>query len=780
MGIRFIVTSLIALNCIETMCVSGELSRVSPESLSMDSSRLSVIADVVQEGIARENMPGAVVLIGRRGGIVYHEAFGSRQVEPSVEPMRADTVFDLASLTKPIATATSIMLLIEQGKIDPAATVATYIPEFAANGKESITVHQLLTHQSGLIPDNALSDYQMGIEESFRRIYELKPTAEPGTKFIYSDVNFITLGALVKKISGLDVHQFSQQHVFEPLAMAETGYVPREELRARAALTEQREDRWMQGEVHDPRAYLLDGIAGHAGLFSTAADLARYATMMLNGGHLQDVRIFDPTTVEQMTRPYPVSSGLRGLGWDVKTGYSSNRGDLMSDKAFGHGGFTGTGIWIDPKLDLYVIFLSNRVHPNGKGSVNPLIGRIGTIAAAAIVDSAIVDSASDGTSQPVSLTEVLNGIDVLQRDNFELLSGRKVGLITNQTGVNKEGVSTVRLLHSAGNVELKALFSPEHGLQGKLDVAKIADAIDEETGLKVFSLYGESRRPMKESLEGLDTLVFDIQDIGCRFYTYPSTMGNAMRTAAEHNLRFVVLDRLNPIGGIDVAGPVLDAGSESFVGYHTIPVQHGMTLGEYATLMKREMQIDVDLQVVRVEGWKRRQLFDEAGLTWVNPSPNMRNLTQAILYPGVGLLEMTNLSVGRGTDAPFEVIGAPWIHERKLANDLNAAGLPGVRFVPIRYTPESSKYANELCGGVNIVITDRQQMHAVRTGIQLMCSLRKLFPDDWDTKNLNRLLCSEKVRDAVLAGSSVDAIEALWQDELTAFLERRQSVLLYE
>ncbi len=357
---------------------------VPPEQLGMRSSTLNVIDDIVNEGLAQEKMPGCVVLIGRRDGIVYHRAFGLRQTAPVQAPMLPDTVFDLASLTKPVAAATSIMSLIERGLLDAEMTAGAVIPEFAGNGKEIITIRHLLTHQSGLIPDNSISDYQNGPEDAFSRICQLKPTSPPGTKFIYSDVGFIVLGKIVERVSGMDVHQYSQKYIFQPLAMTETGYQPGDELKLRCAVTEQRDGRWMQGEVHDPRAFLLGGIAGHAGLFSTATDLARYATMMLNSGSLKDVQILRKETVDLMTGPVSVSSGIRGLGWDIRTGYSSNRGDLFSRRAFGHGGFTGTSIWIDPERDLYVIFLSNRVHPNGKGLVNPLAGRIGTIAAAAI------------------------------------------------------------------------------------------------------------------------------------------------------------------------------------------------------------------------------------------------------------------------------------------------------------------------------------------------------------------------------------------------------------
>ena len=755
---------------------------VDPNAVGMSADRLSVIDQLVQEGLDQEKMPGAVVVVGRRAGIVFRKAYGFRQTQPERVPMTLDTVFDLASLTKPIATATSVMVLIQQGMIDPAATVATYLPDFAANGKDTITVHHLLTHTGGLIADNSIDDYSGTPDEAIQKICNLKPTAPPGTQFTYSDVGYIVLGQIVKAVSGKNVHEFSQAAIYQPLGMNETGYLPAETLRLRAAVTQQREDRWMQGEVHDPRAYALGGIAGHAGLFSTADDLSRYAVMMLNRGQVGDAAILNDATFSLMTTAVDVPRGRRTPGWDARTGYSSNRSDLMTSHAFGHGGFTGTGIWIDPAQDLFVLFLSNRVHPDGKGLVNPLIGRIGTIASASIspnphaVNQTTTNPADIATASP----DVLNGIDVLQRDGFAALKGRRVGLITNQTGLSRNGVSTVRMLHEAEGVTLVTLFSPEHGLEGKLDIPKIGDQQDATTGLKVFSLYGETRTPTTESLASIDTLVFDIQDIGCRFYTYVSTMGNAMKAAGENKIRFVVLDRANPVGGDLVQGPILDDGDQSFVGYHTLPVQHGMTAGELARMFRDEMKIDVELEVIPVSGWKRAMLFDETGLTWTNPSPNMRCLNQALLYPGVGLLEMTNLSVGRGTDTPFEVIGAPWIRERDLALHLNAAGLPGVRFVPVRFTPTSAKFPNEICGGVNIVITDRARFDSLKTGIQLMCSLKAVFPDAWQTKNLNRLLSSKKVQAAVLEGKSAAEIESLWSEELASFKTRRAGFLMYE
>lgn len=745
---------------------------------------LNHIDPLVEAAIDAGRLPGCVVLIGHGDNVVFRRAYGQRQVEPEPEPMTLDTVFDLASLTKPIATATSVMILVERGQVRLRDPVAKYIPEFAANDKDAITVEQLLTHQGGLIPDNPLADYQDGEQLAWERIFALQPTVEPGTKFMYTDVGFLVLGDLVRRVTGQNVHEFSHENIFRPLGMTETGYQPPKPLRRRAATNEQREGHWMRGEVHDPRAYLLGGVAGHAGLFSTAHDLSLYARMMLHGGRLGDVRVLGPKTVEEMTTARDVAGNLRALGWDKQSVYSRNRGELFTPAAFGHGGFTGTAIWIDPGLDLYVIFLANRLHPDGEGEVNDLAGRIGTIAAAALVpadESSRTDHATPAASieHGPDTRSVLTGIDVLVRDGFAQLAGRRVGLITNHTGVDQHGHRTARLLSDAANVDLVALFSPEHGIAGKLDVATIPDQRDAETGVPIYSLYGKTRKPLAKQLADVDTLVFDVQDIGTRFYTYISTMGMAMEAADDAGRRFVVLDRPNPIGGNVVAGPLLDTDRKSFVAFHCLPVRHGMTVGELAQMFRHERRLSLDLEVVRVENWRRGDMWDVTGLVWINPSPNMRSLAEAVLYPGIGLLETTNLSVGRGTDTPFEVVGAPWLDGRRLAASLNDTDLPGVRFVPIRFTPTASKHAGHECRGINIIVTDRSRFQSVRTGLEIAVALRKLHPDDWNMRPYLRLLGNQRAYDALAAGASAAEIETTFHNDLKSFLARREEFLLY-
>ena len=779
------------------------LPSAAPESVGMSSQQLAYIDEAVTAEIAKKQLPGAVVLVGRQGKIVYHKAFGNRALEPNVEAMTPDTVFDLASLTKIVATATSVMILVERGKIRLGDPVSRYIPEFGEMGKKNITVEQLLTHRSGLMPDNAIEDYYQGAVKAWENIWKLAPIAEVGSKFIYSDVNFEVLGELVHRISGNPLNEFAAENIYRPLGMKDTGFLPAKNLQSRIAPTEKfyeaersSSNEIKRGIVHDPRSYLLGGVAGHAGLFSTADDLARYCQMILNGGSLSGARILSQMGVARMTEGRASGGNgsdgnVRGLGWDIFTGFSANRGDLFPVGSFGHTGFTGTGLWLDPSSETFVVFLSNRVHPKldskKPADVGSLRARVATIATAAITDKIQwrnaplqnTVAADSAIRTPQSTLRTLNGIDVLARDNFSILKGKRVGLITNQTGKDQNGNSIIDLLFKAPDVKLTTLFSPEHGIRGALDQEKITDSKDEKTGLPILSLYGEARKPTDEMLKNIDVLVFDIQDIGARFWTYPSTMVLAMEAAAKNKIKFVVLDRVNPINGSDVEGPIADADKLSFIAHNQIPLRHGMTMGELAQLYNGERSLNADLQIVKVENWQRRQWFDETGLTWVNPSPNMRSLTEATLYPGVALLETTNVSVGRGTDTPFEILGAPYIDGRKLAEVLNAAKLSGVRFVPVRFTPNASTNKGLECGGVNVFVTNRNSFEPVLTGLEIAAQIYKLYPKEFNVEKFNRLLVNDKIFTAFKQGSEAKALKQIWESDLEKFKAVRQKYLLY-
>jgi uncharacterized protein YbbC (DUF1343 family)/CubicO group peptidase (beta-lactamase class C family) len=802
---------------------SGATTKTSNVEVSKE--KLAQMDQVIAQEIALHRLPGAVVLVGRKGQVVWRKAYGSRAVEPAREAMTTDTIFDLASLTKVVATATSIMILVERGKVRLSDPLSSYIPEIKDEGRERITIELLLTHRAGYAPDFDLKERWIGYDEAIKRLIK-EPLRNPaGARFVYSDINYIALGEVVRRVSGLPLDEFARRNIFLPLGMRETGFRPATRLRARIAPTEKRRgqlsylgdsaqnagadgEQWLRGEVHDPTSYRMNGVAGHAGLFSTADDLAIYAQMILNGGVYRGVRILGPLTVAEMTRPRLVSDNrwARGLGWDMNTSFSTNRGDLFPLGSFGHTGFTGTSMWIDPASNMFVIFLSNRVHPDGKGDVGPLRGRVASIAAGAITDLAVVASAHLELSRyyemltsdlarftasreaalatnpgpaVVNDAKVLTGLDVLERDGFKELAGMRVGLITNHTGRDRAGRSTIDVLHAAPAVKLVALFSPEHGIRGAAD-EKVSDSKDDQTGLPIYSLYGEMRRPKAEQLKDLDALVYDIQDIGTRFYTYISTLGYAMEEAARAKLPLYVLDRPNPIGGIEVEGPIADADKLSFTAYHRIPVRHGMTIGELGRLYNEERKIGCDLRVVRMEGWQRSMWFDETNLTWTNPSPNMRSLTEATLYPGIGLLETTNVSVGRGTDTPFELIGAPWIDEQQLSSYLNQRRIPGVRFVPVRFTPKASVFKDEECRGLNIIITDRARFRPVANGLEIAVALRTLYPAAWKIDSYLRLLANAEALAQLKRGASADEITRSWSGLLDEFRRARGQALLYE
>jgi len=373
---------------------------------------------------------------------------------------------------------------------------------------------------------------------------------------------------------------------------------------------------------------------------------------------------------------------------------------------------------------------------------------------------------------------VRTGIDVLEQENFAPLKGLRVGLITNETGVDSEGRRTLDVLDHAPGVKLKAIFSPEHGLWGKED-SKVASSTDPVTGLPVYSLYGKSRRPTRQMLEGLDALVFDIQAAGVRFYTFITTLGYAMEAASQNHLAFYVLDRPDPLGGSIVEGPILDPDLRSFVGYYPLPIRYGMTVGELAGMYNEQEHLGANLHVIKMQGWERTDWYDETGLHWINPSPNLRSLTETILYPGVGMIEGANVSVGRGTDTPFELLGAPWINGKRLAVYLNSRDIQGVRFLPTDFTPQSSKYAGKVCHGVQIFLVDRQALDTPELGVELASALHQLFPKTFELDKTLPLVGSRWVLDDIRNNVDPNRIEYLWQDPLMNFRKMRAKYLLY-
>jgi len=769
-------------------------------------SRLSVLDSIVDEAIAQHQIPGAVLIVGHDKQIVYRKAYGNRTLVPRLEPMTLDTIFDCASLTKVVATTTSLMQLWEQGKFRMSDPVAKYIPEFAQNGKQDITIRQLLVHYSGLTEDLDLTKAWEGKSTGYRMAFEIAPEQSPGSGFKYSDINFIALGALVERLSGESLDDYTAKHVFGPLGMKETRFLPPAAWRPRIAPTEDDENHHLlRGVVHDPSARRMGGVAGHAGMFSTADDLAAFAQALLDGGR----GILTSATIAKMTAPQqPVNATvLRGFGWDIDSPFSTNRGELLPVGSFGHTGFTGTSLWIDPSTNTFIVLLTNAVHINAlpgseKGSAVSLRTKVATAVASALaLDPSQAEKmrlwAITGYNEMQSAARKLaarngtvkTGIDVLEETHFAALQPgtasrpRHIGLLTNQTGLDSADRRTIDVLASAPGVSLDAIFSPEHGANGNLDTTDVKNAKDARTGVAIYSVYGASdaaRRPRPDVLQRLDAIVIDLADAGARFYTYETTLGYFLEAAGKAGVEVIVLDRPNPVTGSFVQGPLSDEGKESFTNYFPEPPRHGMTMGELATMFNRERHLGAKLNVVEMTGWQRGDWFDSTGLAWVNPSPNLRNLTAATLYPGVALVEGTNVSVGRGTDTPFEVVGAPWIRSGELAGYLNERSISGVRFVPVTFTPFSGTHAGTLCQGVNIVLLDRNTLDSPELGIEMASALYKLFPSDFKLDRMADLLVNQSVFEAIRAGQDPRRIADDWREALEKFVGLREKYLLYK
>ena len=772
--------------------------RPAPAAPVKETANFSPVDALIQEQINNQAITGAVLLVGHDGRVVHQKAFGLRATTPKPEPMTVDTVFDLASLTKVVATTPSVMRMIQYGQVRLDEPVAHYIPEFGVNGKDTVTVRQLLTHYSGLRPDVDLNPPWIGSEAAFRLANEEKLQSPQGAQFVYSDTNFIVLGEMVQRLSGMTLDKYAAVHIFQPLGMKHTTFLPPAQWKSKIAETFAPDKKQiLRGMVHDPRAERMGGVAGHAGVFSTAGDLALYAQALISRKSILDADI-----IEKMTTPQqpPNATEVRGLGWDIDSSFSSNRGALLPVGSFGHTGYTGTSMWIDPYTKTYVILLTNSVTPRQGPAIISLRSRVATAVAGVLhLDVSAADREKQltmtGYNEAATASRrlaarnghVLTGIDVLELDNFASLKQDKtemtVGLLTNNTGVDGQGKRTIDVLAAAPGIKLAAIFAPEHGIFGALDTTNVENTTDTVTGVPVYSLYGGTdakRRPPVDLLKTLDAVIFDIQDAGARFYTYPATLGYLLEAAAQANTEVIVLDRPNPINGSFVQGNMSQSEFESFTNYHPTPIRHGMTLGELAQLYNVERKIGARLRVIPMQGWLRGDWFDSTGIVWINTSPNLRSVNEAELYPGVALVEGTNVSVGRGTDTPFEVMGAPWIDPRVYSDYMNARLIPGVRFVPITFMPVSGPYQNQQCKGVNIIVTDRTVLDAPELGIELAAALKKLYPDNWKMEHMITALSNQQVFDALANGDDPRSIAQSWQDDLQKFKEMRTKYLLYK
>jgi len=751
----------------------------------------SGVDEAAGEAVTSGEIPGVVIWVGRDGETLYQRAFGWREVVPEQRPMALDTVFDIASLTKPFGTALAVMSLVERGEIKLDAPLGRYLKEFKGRAFEAVTIRRMLTHSAGFMAVPPTDAMVGGFPRAAKALAAKPLDYPPGTGFQYSDTGFILLGEVVRRVSGETLDEYLTRVVFRPLGLRDTTFHPDERQRRRAAATEFHNGVMMQGHVHDPRARQLGGVAGHAGMFSTAADLARLCRMLANEGHLDGRRILKATTVQTMWQRSAEPDGSRALGWDVSSSFGRPMAPFFPINSVGHTGFTGTTVWIDPPTHTYMIILTNRVHPSGGGAnkIRELRGRVAAAVGAQLFAPPIIAAptmsapAADGgesvlPTSPRPLSLVRTGLDAIVDQNFAPFQGQSIGLVTNQTGIDSRGRRGIDLFAAAPGLRLAAIFSPEHGVSGDVDT-DVPNSRDAITGRPIWSLYGPTRRPTPEMLQGINLLVFDIQDVGARYYTYLATLLYVLEEAGRRNIPVVVLDRPNPITGRVVEGPVMDPDLKSFTAPYPLPVRTGMTIGEFARMAVAERRLPVSLTIFPLVGWDRGRWYDETGLPWANPSPNIRSLTQALLYSGIGLLEATNLSVGRGTDAPFEVVGAPWIEPHALAEALNRQRLPGVRFDAVQFMPVADHYARMTCFGVRFVVTDREAIRPVTVAFAVASALRTLHREQFRPENIQNLLVHRPTMWAFMRGEPLDRLVAWTEIERSSFLNRRASYLIY-
>jgi uncharacterized protein YbbC (DUF1343 family) len=709
----------------------------------------------------RGAFPGGVLAVGRRGSLVHLHPFGRLTYDADAPPVTAGTLYDLASLTKVVATTTMAMILVDEGKLDLDRPVQDFLPGFQGPGKEKVTVRHLLTHSSGLEGIVPLYKEIQGRPAYLQRLQALELVYPPGSRSVYSDPGIILLGEILERTAGRPLEAFVRERVLDPLEMRDTMFRPPAKLRPRIAPTEV--DPWrgrlIQGEVHDENAFALGGAAPHAGLFGTAPDLARFARMLLNGGVLDGRRIVSRETVELFTRCAGIPGSDRALGWDTRSAEGSSAGTLFSRRSFGHTGFTGTSIWMDPERDLFVILLTNRVHPTRE---NNLIREVRPTVADAVVRALV---------PPVKVG--------LERIGTAKLEGKRLGLIVHAASVTADGRHAIDVFRERGLTVMR-LFAPEHGLRGQAAAGEdVESGRDEATGLPVVSLYGEHRKPRPEDLKDLDALVFDLQDAGVRFYTYVSTLILALEAAAEAGIEFVVLDRPNPLGGERIEGPVSaprEVVPASFLNFAPGPLVHGMTLGEMATYINARLPKPARLTVIPMEGWKRRMTWPDTLRRWVPPSPNLRSAEAALAYPGTALLEATNISEGRGTESPFLLFGAPWLDPSVVA-----VAVPGFRLEPARFTPRGSKYPDQECQGLRVHIADPAAAEPYRFGVTLLATLSRHPGFEWrdDGSALTRLVGNPRLVEDLRVGKTVEEILAADAVDHDAWRRDRRPALIY-
>jgi uncharacterized protein YbbC (DUF1343 family) len=724
---------------------------------------------VLRDSIQGRAFPGCTVQVGSDQQPFWTAAFGYHDYSDAT-PVTVDAIYDLASVTKVAGTTTVLMRLVALGKVRLDDPIGRWLPEFLADTpdpeqraqRERVTVEHLLTHSSGLGPWRPFHQQVDSYTDLIAEACRVPLVAEPGESHRYSDIGLMLAGEVAARAGGRPLAELERELVFDPLGMTNTWRCPPAELLSRIPPTEidAATGELVHGVVHDENARAGEGQTGHAGLFATAEDLGKLAAELLRAARGQS-RLFPRQVVEQFFEPRQVGGIRRAVGWNI---VPDSGGRLLS-----HTGFTGTSMQLDLRRNRYIVLLTNRVHPTRD---NQQIGRVRREVRAA------VERQFESMDHP--------GIERQFAELQQTLEGKRVGLLTNPSSVDAEYRFLADRLHASSQVTLVCLFAPEHGLRGDRQAGqKVQDYVDDATGLPVYSLYSQRRIPTPEQLAEFDVLLCDLQDVGARFYTFVWTVVSVMEAAARENKRVVIFDRPNPIGLAHMEGAPtrLNAGLVGPVWSGQpfgVPTRHGMTVGEIATLVNEAWaENKADLTVVRVPGYSRSTRFVETGYPWVMPSPNMPTLDTAAVYPGTCVFEGTNLSEGRGTTRPFELIGAPFVQPRRVVARLNDAGLPGVRFREAWFTPTFEDHADQLCGGVQVHVTDPDAFQPVRTGLVMLKAFCDLYPKQVTvTSFASRLMGVPDLHHRIWT-ESADSLIDDWQADLLEFQQLRQPYLLY-
>ncbi|MBI3117228.1 MAG: DUF1343 domain-containing protein [Candidatus Hydrogenedentes bacterium] len=729
--------------------------------------------DLEQElirAVFRAGAPGAAAYVGSVDATYYHGAIGYQQRVPEFVAAQKGTRYDLASLTKVVATTTALLLLRDEGALHLDQSCADFIPlpQF-----KSLTLRHLLTHTSGLAP---LSLWYKEIQDTtgmIARIAERGIEAPPGTRRVYSDLGFILLGRVVEMAARDSLDGFCQRRIFVPLGMTRTGFRPPAEDRVFCAATENCSwrGRIMQGEVHDENAFAMGGVAGHAGLFAPAEDLALYCRALLQG------KILAPATLEEMTRwghvPfYP----WQAYGWRVDPWRSGAEGFLRTRTAFGHSGWTGTSLWLDRARGLFTILLSNTPHPDRALRDNKTL-------------RVLFHGAVSERFYPQS-TNTHTGLDRLVWDNFQALRGKRIALLTHHAAIDESGRPILDVLRLCDDIHITTVYSPEHGFAGTAEAGEEVGDHHQKNGPgrpPIVSLYGERKAPTAKELRRVNAFVVDLQDAGARYYTYPGTLKACMQSCVAAGVPMIILDRPNPAGGLVLEGPVARR-HNALVCWGPVPARHGLTLGEITLFLRDTFFPKLQIEVITLDAWHPKFMAGQCALPWVPPSPNLPTPTSALLYTGMCLFEGTNLNEGRGTETPFQRIGAPWLDAGKVISRVEEECLRGCALSATTYTPHSipgkattPRYLDTPCAGISIEVTAPGDARPFSLAVSLLRAMQNTHPRELELSDyLDTLAGGPWVREQVLGrGRIAAAIEDL-APELAAFDQRRPKLYASE